>query len=612
MGELSSYPGNGRETLTLAAVAGLATGIVEGLGYLSFQKLRWLSWEESLQSVGPEQIWISCALNLLLFLTLGLALSISSVLVWRGWPRVITRIFCFLFFFMLLTFPGRMRTGACAVLALGLAWQVGGWLERRLAECRGRMPSIAVALAAAVLLYAGGLWGFRYATERTTVAGLPAPPANAPNILLVVLDMVRADHLSSYGYPRATTPHLDRLAQEGALFERAYPGSSWSLPSHATMMTGRLPIEHGATARGDWKPLDGSHITLAQELRKYGYRSGGFVANTVWASPWTGLDTGFHHYECLYGSLADMHARTFYGRTMRKWLFPRIGLSRQLPARSEQAVTQGFLRWLDANRQRPFFAFLNLMAVHDLRPGPAFSGKFRGAVSIPGLPDPVTTWKLTEQMAREREESSGSYDSALAYLDDQVGRLREELQRRGLADNTLIIVTSDHGEHLGEQGLSGHGNSLYEATLRVPLILRLPGRVPEATRVATPVSLQSLSPTVLELIQARDASPFPATPLSQFWSSTASSAESRVVAEVDGAVFTGIPSTWPVAKGWVKCLITTRWKLIWNESGDLELYDLAADPGEVRNLAKTAEGAPTAEAMLAALRSLTVKQPQAP
>lgn len=211
--------------------------------------------------------------------------------------------------------------------------------------------------------------------------------------------------------------------------------------------------------------------------------------------------------------------------------------------------------------------------------------------------DPAVIWKLTPALVRRRDLQVSAYDSAIAYLDEQVSELLDGLGQRGLAGNTLLLVTSDHGEHIGERAIFDHGNSLYDVALRVPLIVWSPGRVPQGLRVAQPVSLESLAPTILDIGAMAPQSSFPAASLKDFWEGRVPP-ETPVLAEVDGAPFGRVPKTWPVSKGWVKCIIRGSWKLIVNQSTGAELYDLADDPAELHNLA----AAPERTALVESLR----------
>ena len=181
-----------------------------------------------------------------------------------------------------------------------------------------------------------------------------------PNVLLIVLDTLRADHLSSYRYLRTTTPKIDRLARDGVLFLNASATASWTLPSHASIMTGRYVFEHQACAR----PLDKRFPTLAEFLASNGYATAGFVANTFYCGTKTGINRGFATYEDYFSNIYDMAFRTFYGKTLLERL-PFFGYYDIVGRKHAADVNRRFLVWIESHKNIPFFAFLNYLDVHD-------------------------------------------------------------------------------------------------------------------------------------------------------------------------------------------------------------------------------------------------------
>src|SRR6202030_2172864 len=212
-----------------------------------------------------------------------------------------------------------------------------------------------------ILLLLGGLDGGAWLREDILTAELSTAPQGSPNILVIVVDTLRADHLSTCGYVRATIPNLDRIAKQGVLFENAYSASSWTLPSHATMLTGRYPHEHGA----DLSYYDGRYPTIAQVLRGEGYRTGAFSANLLYFCRTRGFGAGFLHFEDFFGSWADIVSHTLYGREFNKHVTLPLGY-KDIPGRKRAAdVNREFLRWVDRATGKRFFAFLNYFDVHD-------------------------------------------------------------------------------------------------------------------------------------------------------------------------------------------------------------------------------------------------------
>jgi arylsulfatase A-like enzyme len=442
-----------------------------------------------------------------------------------------------------------------------------------------------LALAAGVV---GTQWdGWR---ERRLSRSLPTARADSPNVILIVLDTLRADHLSCYGYARATSPNIDALARRGARFERAISNCSWTLPAHASLFTGRYLHEHGADTR---VPLSDVYPTLADVLAAQGYRTAGFAANTSFVTPEWGLRRGFAHFEAYGGSLADDAVRTVYGRKLAVNLLPRFGYW-DIPGRKRaHQVNQEFLDWLDRSSPQPFFAFLNYLDVHDpyLPPSP-FDTKFsrvppRGDLINFQFQAHAYRRKLVLSAEEIQSEIDG-YDGCLASLDDALGALFAELVRRGLDERTLVILTSDHGEAFGNHNLFGHGNSLYIETLHVPLIFVWPGRIPSGARIESVVGLQDVPPTVMELIGGTAASPFPGRSLGRLWRDDDDRRSGMVLSEVSKA-FDGPPG-YPNTTTDLKSLVTSEWHCIIPASGRAQLYAWTKDPTESDDLAGTPLG----------------------
>lgn len=296
-----------------------------------------------------------------------------------------------------------------------------------------------------------------------------SPRALPPNVILISLDTLRSDRLSCYGYERQTSPRLDALAERGALFENTIAESSWTLPSHMTMLTGTYPATHKVTL--PTKTAGADVRFLAQMLQDAGYHTGastegGFVGEIY------GFSRGFDSYE----EHEPLVEKTFAG-------------------------ARRFLRATPDDR--PFFLFLHTFAVHcPYAPPGGYADMF-----VSDDAEPMDTWgkcgnpyynsvDLTEGQVRHL---SDQYDGSIRQVDDLIAGLLDELDEGGTLGNTLVVVTSDHGEEFGEHGQIGHERSLYVECLRVPLVFAGPG-VPPGTRSADPVGLVDLAPTVLDLL----------------------------------------------------------------------------------------------------------------
>jgi arylsulfatase A-like enzyme len=293
---------------------------------------------------------------------------------------------------------------------------------------------------------------------------------NLPNVLLITIDTLRADHLSSYGYHKKTSPRIDQLASEGVRFEKVHTVIPLTGPSHLSLFTSRYPQEHGARINGTAPPQNSRWLSLPQVLRRFGYRNSAFVSAWPLIGRLTQLNGWFDEYDETMTQKYDLvHS-----------------------SRAAQDVTLAVNRWLDQNSsgQKPFFLWAHYFDPHspyEMKEGfdniePSGHPK-RG-------PEP-----LSADMAKRIER----YDSEIAFTDFHVGRLLDRVDRLGLRDSTLVVLTADHGESLGENGYIGHGRRLDEGIVRVPLILRYPKKIKPGNIVAQNVSLLDIAPTVLDL-----------------------------------------------------------------------------------------------------------------
>ncbi len=510
---------------------------------------------------------------------------------------------------------------AALLLCGGLATQFVRMVRpRRVAFVRlvrRSVPVLAGMLVTIMLVTIGGhAW-----SEHHAASALPPSPAGARNVLLIVWDTVRASNLSLYGYERPTTPNLNGLAGRGVRFDLAFSTSSWTLPSHASMFTGRWPHELGV----DWKsPLRDDVPTLAEYLSSHGYDTAGFAANLDYCSRETGLGRGMVHYEDFpmdvydafgryvalghrievssWAFLVDRLAEKCFGR----W-FDLVPRSRE-HVKNAEAVDRAFLGWLEQrhDRGRPFFAFLNYNDAHSPyevpdRSTPGFG--LRPASSLDR--QTLVLWNSLDKARLSYHDvrmAADVYDDCISYLDRRLGMLLQELDRRGVLDNTLVIVTSDHGEHLGDHLLFFHGCSLYRQLVQVPLVIVDNKGVPSARVVAEPVSLCDIPATVVDLLGLGRDSPFPGRSLTRLWRRTDTAAvpfAEPLLMETGKPELLANQGREPAAKGPMKSVVARGMHYIRTADGLEELYELSSDPEEKVNMA----GSPNSQAILERFRN---------
>lgn len=414
--------------------------------------------------------------------------------------------------------------------------------------------------------------------------GSAAPaPAGKPNVILIVLDTVRADHLSAYGYARDTTPNLRAFASEATLYSRAISTSNYSLPSHASLLTGQYGSRHGARRWPEYgydAPLGAGSQTLPEILLERGFSTAAVFANYGFLSHRFGLARGFSYFDA---------------RPLKRVGFPRYTMREGLSlfatllqdpvetkgSRSAAAINAEVLAAIDRrdSTARPFFLVCNYMDAHiTLLPPPPFDRLFVDAESVPprpsmsdGRPRFVGGPAWSEE---NRDTYVARYDGAIAYLDSELGHLFDRLRRRGLFDESLILVTSDHGEALGERGFWGHGESVDQEQIHVPLIVKYPGQRRGAV-VHQTVSGVDVMPTVLGVL----GYPVPNGVQGRDLTSPEHLDDRRgVFAEHFGNPASLGPL--PI----VRTILVGSRKLVLFPSGKREVFDLAVDPHETTDL----------------------------
>ena len=566
--------------LALAVALGVFTGLVEVGVLFGDRKLT-----GRILRMGGEATWVIPLVNVLILSTIGLLLSAGSLL-WRGLRSayVVTFVMMLLCADALLhrfTLGDRLDAGSAWLLAGGVAAAMTRGLAGRFRRgLRLRRGALVAALLG--LLVPAVVVGTAAVRERLRLSGMPEPGEDAPNVLLIIWDTVRSANLSLHGYDRPTTPNLDRWAASGTVFDFALSTASWTLPAHASLFTGRYPNE---LSTDWWAPLDGEHATLAEVLSDHGWATGGFSANLAYATREVGLARGFTHFE----DYDAVPGRMVLESTMLLNNIRRLGFVTDFEAsilglKRADRITQATLDWLSSGsvRGRPFFAFLNYFDAHD---------PYVSTAPYDTLFGPVEPWFFRGGMGHKETDPAkirpqrDAYDRSIAYLDAQFGELMRGLEARGLRDNTIVIFTSDHGEHFGEHGFMRHGNTLYLPVLHVPLVVHDPRRAPAGVRVAEPVTLRDVAATILDLAGiGRVERRIPGASLARFWEdpATAPRQEPPLYAEVREGL--RIPPGLPNSDADLRALVGDGFHFIWQSDGHEELYDISADPGEMRNL----------------------------
>ncbi len=365
----------------------------------------------------------------------------------------------------------------------------------------------------------------RSGTEGRRASGSTTASGDSTNLLLITLDTTRADRIGCYGHEAARTPRLDALAASGARFEHAYCQVPLTMPSHASLLTGTYPIANGVRVNG--QRLDaGATPTLASHFKSKGYRTGAFVSAFVLHHRF-GLDDGFDLYEDSVGASG--------GDTDEHDI-----------ERSGEHTCDVALDWLQSQPGSPFFAWVHFFDPHHpYEPPPPF-----------------------------RDELADAYDGEIAFVDAQVGRLIDWLEAAGLRENTLVVVAGDHGESLGAHEELQHGLFLYDDTIRVPLIMSWPGKLPGDRVVEGGVQLVDSAPTILDLLGHVPAFDMDGTSFARAWR-TGDWPFAPCYAESEYA---------KLSFGWapLRSMRTERWLYV--EAPKAELYDYRADPACTENV----------------------------
>jgi arylsulfatase A-like enzyme len=520
--------------------------------------------------------------------------------------------------------PGVALRYLGAAVLVGTALALLAWSVARYWKRFGTGRLLAYGGGLATMLVAGHLVFLRATALEGLLDGTAASGSDSgrPNVLLVTIDTLRADRLHAYGYPHETSPNMDRLAREGALFEQAVAHSPWTQPSFASLLTSTYPSQHGAYVllappeAGDGRTekvlyqsfLQDAEVTLAEILLEQGYA-------TLALQPLCTdedvqrFDQGFEVYLCEAQFLSSMWRRSLLGLGIEgiARLFGNRGIRRYPGGLAPADVVYRSLRALiTRDVPRPFFLWVNFRDPH--------SPYLVRRAGVPIEDARVVDALGPEDAALPISALSEAYDGEIRFVDHYVGRVLDLLRERGILDETVVVLTADHGEefedHFAEHRSAAvtmrgraHGHSFYSELLHVPLMIRYPPKVAPDTRIASLARHVDLLPTVLDLAGV-DAGPSgdrfegrSLLPLITHGTET----EGPRLAYSERNLFG--PQR--------RSIQDDRYKLILEiDSGRIELYDLAADPGERRNLA--AERKQEADRLLGLLEQWSARMRTAP
>lgn len=625
--------------------AAIAVGALSGLLELAVLRLqvdgfRIVDWSTLMISHHADWMIPATGAAVVVCLAIVLAAPVLAVSAWRrrrlpagagpgpAWDCVGAILGVLLLLGPLLAVRG-FHPAAPIAMALGLGFRIRRLIVWPTATWRRRAhgaAAVAIGVLVVLLLVRGpaGAWPARIATA--------GPAVEAPNLLWIVLDTLRADRMSVYGYPRRTTPELEAWARLGITFDMARSAAPWTLPSHVTMFTGLWPSEHGACVD---RPYSGDSPTLAEHLRSRGYATAGIVANVRMCNAAYGVGRGFDHYVdypwrdeiSLRAALNNSALGAGLAECARRLMLPAPSVYPFAYRQAAPVIAREARRWLDgvasrpeAGRSRagrPFFLFVNFMDVHgpylppadvprrfwdgpaptkhDARPEDGWR-----ALHARDTADPAHRPGLDRELAAVGRRLGDLYDECLAGLDARLGQFLEQLRDRGRLADTWVVITADHGEHFGEHDLFGHGTSLYNEQTHVPLILIPPlgndraGTDPygdlRGRRIDVPVSLRDLPATMSGLLLPGATAPFPGRSLARHWRGDRPQPADPVLAELDEPRLKGEDFRTQDIKR-IESIVAGEHVLIQSSHAPAELFALFKDPRQEHNLADRPESA---------------------
>jgi len=415
-----------------------------------------------------------------------------------------------------------------------------------------------------------------------------SPPKDVPNVVIIVMDTARQDRLDCYGYNRNTSPVLTELVKNSSTYTRAYTPGGWTPPAHASLFTGLFSIAHQTTQEA-WKMGD-SLTTLAEVFKTEGYETIGIIENPM-LNKRNNFDQGFsRYYEC--------------------WRFAEKGENRAFTLLKKSLNKR--------KARKPFFMFINLIEPHSpYDSSKQFKNQFISNQSVTLEKNMWPEFFLGKKTFTDDEirHLNELYDAELLYVDYVIGKMMRELQSRNLWQDTVFIVTSDHGENIGDHEMMDHVFSLHESIIKIPLIIHYPKLFPSGTSHEYPVQLTDIFPTLLEIIGA-DAKRYPSQGRSLLGREAGDNGivfseyyfPKQALQGMDRkglSKYKGKVSPVDQYKRIIRTVIKDNMKLIWGSDGKHELYNLRLDPGERVNLAANKDYVQTFQELIGMVNTLT-------
>lgn len=543
----------------------------------------------------PDRFWMLALVDMSLAIALLVFCSpLGLVLPRKSFNFIFPGLTTFVLFSGLLFSFSKLSIWAALLLSLGAALQMARSFQNSPEFCLKACRRIAPIGCLLTLTTAAIIQGQQSTRNSYTASDLPEPPQNAPNILFIVWDTVRADFVGTFDDSGVATPHLDQLAEQGTVFHRAVAPASWTLPSHASMFTGQFPNELST----DWlTPIPEQQVMLAEVLSEHGYLTSGFVSNAGYCGRSAGMHQGFAHFEDFIFSWKKLFLANFYSRLF----YFHVVLPKQPSLSIEKTgreVTRDFLTWKKETQfDHPEFTFLNYMDAH-----------------YPYLPENLDGRSLTHQevlqMLSFRYAHPGMIDDQLQQLaiacyreqiktlDRELGKILNFLKTEEELNNTVIIVASDHGEQFGEHGIYYHGNSLYQSVVHVPLVVCDFRDPKNRTVVQQPVSLRNLGATILDFARVPAGHQIQGTSLRSISMSDNSEGNQQnpvygynSMEQINNPRYPA-PAFFKNSLGWkgrMDLWVDDTYSFIRGPDGQIELYNLITDPMEENDLSEKNE-----------------------